>query len=105
MSETAVADTIRRKLNEQFAPTVLQIENQSHLHGTSSNDSHFKLVMVSAAFEQRRPVQRHRAVYQCLATELADSVHALALHLYTDSEWQQAQVPDSPQCLGGSKLD
>ena len=35
-----------------------------------------------------RAVMRHRLVYQLLAQQLADSVHALALHLYDPEEWK-----------------
>jgi len=38
---------------------------------------------------------------------LAGPVHALALHTYTLSEWQQrhGEAPLSPPCLGGSKAE
>jgi BolA protein len=40
-------------------------------------------------------------VYQLLAQQLADGVHALALHLYDPEEWKSLQqVPNSPNCMG-----
>ena len=52
-----------------------------------------------------RAVARHQQVYAILAQELAGSVHALALHLYSPHEWetQQSALRQSPACLGGSK--
>ena len=101
-----VETAIRTKLSAAFAPAHLQVDNESHMHSVPpGSESHFKVVLVAAAFAGKRQVQRHQAVYACLAEELQQGVHALALHTYSPEEWQQAQVPDSPQCLGGSKHD
>ena len=51
-------------------------------------------------------IKRHRAINALLATELAGSIHALALHTYTEKEWKTyyaENTPLSPKCLGGSK--
>ena len=66
---------------------------------------HFDAVIVSAAFEGKRPVQRHQAVYAVLGG-LMPQIHALALHTHTPAEWKaDASVPESPRCRGGSKHD
>ena len=98
-----VEDLISIKLTETFNPSVLEIENESHRHSSGRGaESHFKVTMVSTQFEQQRMVARHRRVYECLADELANGVHALALHLYTESEWQEREgiIPKSTDCLG-----
>ena len=41
---------------------------------------------MSAAFEGKNPVQRHRMVYQLLQAEIDGGVHALALKTKTPSE-------------------
>lgn len=98
---------IEQKLQAAFAPAVLQVINESHQHNVPDGaESHFKVVLVSQQFEGQRLLTRHRAVNAVLATELAGQIHALALHTYSVTEWQQqdaAQVPSSPNCLGGSK--
>ena len=45
-------------------------------------------------------VQRHRRVNQVLADELANRIHALAIHAYTEDEWRKRQgnAPMSPPC-------
>jgi BolA protein len=50
---------------------------------------------------------RHRTINAILADELANHIHALAIHAYTPAEFdeRQAQAPASPSCLGGSKFD
>lgn len=100
--------TIERKLAEAFAPEELEVLNESHQHSVPpGSETHFKVVLVSAAFEGKRSVARHQQVYKVLAEELAGGVHALALHTYTPAEWAQraAHAPDSPACMGGGKHD
>ncbi len=100
--------TIERKLAEAFAPEELEVLNESHQHSVPpGSETHFKVVLVSAAFEGKRSVARHQQVYKVLAEELAGGVHALALHTYTPEEWAQraARAPDSPACMGGGKHD
>ncbi|MBP6381288.1 MAG: BolA/IbaG family iron-sulfur metabolism protein [Pseudomonadales bacterium] len=100
--------TIEHKLAEGFTPQHLEVLNESHQHSVPpGSESHFKVVLVSAAFEGKRSVARHQQVYKVLAQELAGGVHALSLHTYTPAEWAEraAQAPDSPACMGGSKHD
>lgn len=99
----SVEQTIIQKINSEFSPILFNIENESYMHSSGKGaESHFKLTLVSDKFEGQRAVARHRAVYTCLADELANGVHALALHLYTQSEWEKIEgiVPKSPNCLG-----
>ncbi|KAE9540470.1 BolA/IbaG family iron-sulfur metabolism protein [Ursidibacter maritimus] len=99
----SVQQTIIQKLTEQFTPSMLQVENESHRHSSGRGaESHFKVTIVSAEFEQMRTLARHRNVYQCLADELANGVHALALHTYTQQEWleQDEVAPKSTNCVG-----
>ena len=100
-----VESQIQTKLSAAFAPIHLEVTNESHKHNVPpGSESHFKVVLVSADFVGKRQVQRHQAIYATLAEELAGGVHALALHTYSPEEWLADQaVPESPQCLGGSK--
>ncbi|RUO61885.1 BolA/IbaG family iron-sulfur metabolism protein [Pseudidiomarina insulisalsae] len=99
---TAIA--IREKLSAALPMQHLEVINESQLHGTPTDDSHFKLVVVSEAFSGQRLLQRHRSINKALASLLAGPVHALALHTYCPEEWAQLhQVPASPACRGGSK--
>ncbi|WP_150539999.1 BolA/IbaG family iron-sulfur metabolism protein [Actinobacillus vicugnae] len=99
----SVEQTIQQKLTVQFSPLLLKIENESHMHSSDRGaESHFKVVLVSENFVNQRVISRHRAVYSCLAYELENGVHALALHLFTAEEWAEANglVPKSPNCAG-----
>jgi len=80
----SVADRIRLKLTERFAPVRLEIADESHRHAghagaRAEGETHFAVTIVSAEFEGQGRVARQRLVYQTLADELATRVHALAL--------------------------
>ena len=101
----SVQNTIEAKLSAALKPSMLDIANESHMHGGSATESHFNITAVSATFTDLNLVRRHQAVYKLLHIELAEGVHALAMHLYTEQEWEQRQEssPASPDCRGGSK--
>lgn len=103
-----VEETIRQRLEDALKPQYLEVVNESHQHSVPANsETHFKVVLVSDAFDGCRKVARHQQVYALLAEELAGPVHALALHTYSPLEWQErnALAPDSPDCLGGTKRE
>lgn len=101
-----VQNTIESKLKQAFNPSHIQVVNESHTHNVPpGSESHFKVVLVSEAFAGLRQVKRHQMVYAELKEELAEQVHALALHTYSPEDWAGAAVPQSPDCLGGSKHD
>lgn len=102
---------IETKLTSAFAPLHLEINNESHMHaaapraGKGPRETHFRAVIVSAAFEGKRLLNQHQAVYAALGDTMG-KIHALALHTYTPAEWQaRGSAPASPECLGGSKHD
>lgn len=106
MSKLMVQLGIEQKLLNALQPAYLLVENESHNHSVPANsETHFKVTLVCDAFANMRKVARHQKVYQILQEELAGPVHALAMHLYDADEWQKACVPESPDCLGGSKSD
>ena len=93
-------------LTAAFKPQHLEVINESHLHGTPTDDSHFKLIIVSEEFSGQRLLQRHRRVNKVVAALLAGPIHALALHTYSPDDWRQLnQVPASPACRGGSQVN
>ena len=99
-------ERIEQVLREGFAPLHLEVADESHMHDVPEDaQSHFKVTLVSEAFEGRPLIQRHRAVNQALAGEIMDSIHALALHTLTPEEWfaRGGKAPESPPCLGGGK--
>ena len=90
-SDMGMSDTITGKLNAALAPQSLNIINESHLHAghgghTPNGESHFRVHIVSEAFNGKSRVERHRMINDLLAVELRDHVHALAIHANTPAE-------------------
>jgi BolA protein len=101
-----VQNKIEEKLAQYFEPVFLQVINESGMHNVpEGSETHFKIVVVTEAFEGKRLIGRHREVNKLLKDELENDIHALAMHTYTESEWINiyGEFPASPNCLGGSK--
>jgi BolA family transcriptional regulator, general stress-responsive regulator len=84
-------DNITNKLREAFSPESLDVIDESHLHEGHSGhrpggETHFRLYIVSAAFEGKSRIERHRMINTLLATELKGSVHALAIKAQAPGE-------------------
>ena len=82
----AVAEEIRARLTEAFAPTRLEIIDVSELHHghaghSGSGESHFRVAISAPAFAPMTRIERHRAVHRALGSELTGQIHALALEI------------------------
>jgi BolA protein len=96
-----VQQTIETKLTDAFAPTHLEVINESGNHSVpAGSETHFKVVMVWDGFEGKSKVMRHRSVNKVLKAELDGPVHALSLQLFTPSQWQEngGTFQASPLC-------
>jgi BolA protein len=93
---------ITDKLSQFFKPEHLEVINESNRHHVPPNsETHFKVVIVSEHFNDKRLIARHREVNQLLAHELENGVHALSINTYTQAEWQVLEaVPRTPNCKG-----
>lgn len=77
---------IRAKLEAAFAPTALEVINESHQHAghaghDGSGDSHFRVRIAAPVFAEMSRVARHRAVHAALGAEVTGRIHALALEI------------------------
>jgi BolA protein len=87
----SVAATIESKLTAALQPKRVKVVDESELHKGHAGhrpggQSHFRVEIVSAAFEGQSRVARQRRVYEILADELKAGVHALALKTLTPAE-------------------
>jgi BolA protein len=82
-------------LTRTFAPAVLQIQDDSARHAGHSGaqaggQTHYNVLLVSAAFQGVNRVARSRAVHTALESEFGPpeqgGMHALALTLHTPDE-------------------
>lgn len=93
------------QLLQSLTPKRLDVVNESDRHGGyfPGKESHFKVTIVSPAFQGLRSVQRHQLVYGKLQSLLQPgAIHALALHTYTPDEWIGQQF-SSPECAHAPK--
>lgn len=70
------------------------------------SETHFKVLVVSAAFENQSRVGRQRLVNEALAGEFKLGLHALTQMTLTPSEYESKKENlnfISPECMGGSK--
>ena len=84
-------DVIINKLREAFEPESLDVADESHLHEGHAGhrpggETHFRVYIVSAAFEGKSRIDRHRMINATLAGELEGNVHALAIKAQAPGE-------------------
>jgi BolA family transcriptional regulator, general stress-responsive regulator len=80
----SMRDHIAEKLRQAFQPERVEVVDESHLHHghagwREGGETHFRVRLVSAAFQGLSRVERHRRVNAALAEELRERVHALAI--------------------------
>ncbi|MGD9869934.1 MAG: BolA family protein [Thauera sp.] len=89
MSARTVA-RIRETLAAQFTPEVLDIADDSALHaghaGARDGGGHYRVHIVSEAFEGCSRVMRQRMIYAALGDMMKLDIHALAIRALSASE-------------------
>jgi BolA family transcriptional regulator, general stress-responsive regulator len=81
---------IRARLTQALQPTSLDIIDESARHaghaGAASGGGHYIVNIVSAAFQDKNPIQRHRMVYDAVGSMLHTEIHALSIQAKTPQE-------------------
>ena len=82
---------LKEKLLVGLRPVRLDVVNESHMHAghrssPGTGESHFRVLIVSEAFQGKSRVERHRMVNDVLKGEVGEAVHALALATYAPGE-------------------
>lgn len=85
-------ERIVARLTAALDPLALDVIDESDRHAghagaREGGGTHYRVRVVSARFEGRSRVERHRLVHDLLKAEFADGLHALAL---------AAKAPDEP---------
>lgn len=83
-------DRISEILRHTLAATAVTVEDESAQHaghaGAASGGGHYRVTIVSPLFEGKPLVARHRMVYDALAAEMGQAIHALALTTLAPSQ-------------------
>lgn len=89
MTEDRVA-RIEDILREAFSPAELLVKDQSHLHaghaGARDGRGHYDVRIVAEAFAGKRPLARHRMIYDALGSMMETDIHALRIDARAPSE-------------------
>ncbi|HYX74486.1 MAG TPA: BolA family protein [Steroidobacteraceae bacterium] len=75
-----VVAQLRSALEQAFAPTTLEIIDDSAAHAGHAgarSGGHYRVRLVAEAFRGHSSLERHRLVYAAVAPLLSGSVHAL----------------------------
>jgi BolA family transcriptional regulator, general stress-responsive regulator len=86
-----VAGLIRSRLEAALAPVELDLVDESHLHAGHAGarpegESHFRLRIVSGAFEGESRIARQRRVFATLGDLMRTDIHALSITALTPEE-------------------
>jgi len=84
-------EEIENILKSAFQPVFLAVtddsqEHAGHPEAVKSGGGHFCVLVVSAKFAGKSPLERHRLVYQCLQDRIKKGIHALAIRALTPQE-------------------
>ena len=82
--DMTLTDFITRRLQDSLRPTHLAVTDESHQHQghggwREGGETHFRLDIVSDAFQGKSRVERHRLVNEVLAEAFGRGLHALAI--------------------------
>jgi stress-induced morphogen len=85
-------NTIRKKIEEAFRPSFLEIENESQKHHRPpGSETHFRVVIVSEKFEGLSRVDRQRKVSGLFKIEFDEGLHAFSQKTFTPTEWESSK--------------
>lgn len=87
-------ERMREILVRAFAPLHLELRDDSARHaghpGAASGGGHYRVLLVSAAFEGKSRLDQHRMVHEALREMLGGQIHALGLDTRAPSEWARS---------------
>ncbi|MDH5188014.1 MAG: BolA family transcriptional regulator [Rhodospirillaceae bacterium] len=86
-----IHNALKEKLTTAFAPTSLEIIDNSAKHAGHSGahpegESHFKVIIVSNLFDGKSRVERQRMVFDVIKDEMSGHIHAMELKTMTPAE-------------------
>lgn len=76
-------------LQQALSPVLLAIRDDSAAHAGhagAKEGAHFAVTVVAESFAGRRPLERHRMVYEAAAPLLRRGIHALQITALTPAE-------------------
>jgi len=84
----SIQQSIENKLRKAFAPSILEVINESHKHAghqehfDGSGETHFRIKIIADQFASMSRIDRHRAITSLLTQEFNKGLHALAIEAH-----------------------
>lgn len=72
---------------EQVRQYIAESLDCQHIE-VQGDGSHFEAIIVSPAFEGKRPIARHQLVYASLGERMKHEIHALSMRTLTPAEYE-----------------
>jgi BolA protein len=83
-------EEIRERLERAFKPESLLVEDEGHKHigheGAKDGRGHFRIMIVSEAFNGSGMLARHRAIYREMRDLMSTAIPALAIEAVAADE-------------------
>jgi BolA family transcriptional regulator, general stress-responsive regulator len=89
MTDSPLVSQIRSAIVRELAPTSIDIVDDSARHAGHAGareGGHFRVTLVSRAFQGRAQLERHRLVYAAVAPLMGRGIHALNVVARTPEE-------------------
>lgn len=88
---SSLKDWMSQVLTEHFSPTSLVVIDESQRHEGHSGareggETHYRIEIVSSAFEGKSRIDRHRMINDALAGAFKRTLHALAIQAKAPGE-------------------
>lgn len=87
---SARAEKIEQLLNQALTPESIDLSDDSHKHaghaGAKGGAGHYHLTIVSAQFDGKNTMQRHRMVYAAVGEMMPHEIHALSIKAFAPDE-------------------
>ena len=73
-------------ITAQFAPTFLQVDDESHLHAGHSGarpegETHYRITISAPSLAGKSRIEAHRAINDAMKKEFETGLHALAIKI------------------------
>ncbi len=93
-----MTDPTTQQVSEYLSTGLLAVGVKATKLIVNGDGRHFEAIIVSAAFEGKTLMQRHRLVYAALGERMREEIHALSMQTLTPEQWRSHKInqPEPP---------
>lgn len=86
MDAKTLGAILKTKLRAKRVDVIDESDQHAGHEGARQGGGHYRVTIVSDAFTAKSTIERHRMVYEALAEEIGNTIHALALKTIAPDE-------------------